>query len=92
MCKFFYVGFISNAEIICCYLGESSNRNSPSTMNRQGLSNKGANLRLISLKHSSIVRLFSSNSKPDNSEFPLLSPWFITGFTDGERSFMIRFR
>ena len=63
----FDVGFISNARIICCYLGDNSSRNYPSTMNQQGLLNKGASVRLLSLKHSSILRLFSYSSKPDNS-------------------------
>lgn len=37
------------------------------------------------------VRFFSSTKTIKSSEFPL-NPWFITGFSDGESSFMIRLR
>lgn len=41
---------------------------------------------IVSIKSCGFIKEFN------NIKFPLLDPWFITGFTDGEGSFILRFR
>ena len=46
-------------------------------------------LRILAKQFSNKPRNFSTSFKPNNSVNSKLNPWFITGFTDAEGSFMI---